>query len=184
MSIRDTIVQGVREWMKTVLSLTDEDVIVAEDPGKGPKPALPFATVQVTALGLPVSGDDVRYSFDGGGAAQRQTYGNREATVAIDCYGTGADDWPGMLQLALTAGADFSDLDAAGFSLNALSGPTNVNALIDTGYERRTRLELRAYYRVNTEAVPVTEAETFNYTATYTGSAPADFTTTTTVDAT
>lgn len=182
MSIRDTIVQGVREWMKTVLSLTDEDVIVAEDPGKGPKPALPFATVRVSALGLPVSGDEIVDSFDGGGVAQTQAKGNRQATVAVDCYGTGADDWPECLRLALMR--DVSDLTAAGISVYSVTSPLNVNALIDTGYERRTQTEFAVYYRAIETPSTILEAETLTVDTTLTDSAPSDFSTSLTVDLT
>jgi hypothetical protein len=58
MTTREELLQAIRGWLMAGTSLTDLQVIPADD--KGPRPALPYVTVKVLAADIPIGRDAKR----------------------------------------------------------------------------------------------------------------------------
>lgn len=160
----ETILQAVREAFKTANSLTDAQVIVAESDGV--RPALPYATVRVSATGgqqgTPAQIDEID-----SGSPTRKVRALSEGVVSVQVYGSGGHAWLEAFELSLATGAVPEQLRAAGVVLVARGTATNVAQLLDTGHEPRWSLDFTARYCVETSPETLTELLTTQTSATF-----------------
>jgi hypothetical protein len=154
MTVRNDIVQGIREWVKAfgdpAGALADNQVIKADQ--DGPRPAVPYVTVKVTTLS--VVGVDERLTYDNAGQGTVKVRGIRRAVVQCTAYGTEAAEWLSYALLVSGIDAAMDQLSAAGISIDEGSTMTDLSALMDTAIENRTLQELRVLYCF--ESTPVT----------------------------
>lgn len=261
MSTTDTtheeVLQGVRDWLLAagaIGGLTELQVLKANQ--KGPRPPLPYLTVRLLAVDLPVgvdqpisyTGDQITiltgvtgtaYTLTVNGEAisyirlstdtnttvaaaivalinanedltvyaanvaaviwlapttgtlttstsnpkltllvdevvVKAVLAQRRATVSVQAFGVAATAW---LERA-AARLDYDDvvtaLDAAGLSIVAMGGMTDISALLDTSIEGRSLREFDVAYSIRTEpalAVPLETAEIDGTMDHYTGDA-------------
>ena len=233
MSLRDTILQSCRTWIRTAAArtaLADAQVILADV--KGPRPALPYLTVKLVAVDLPVGVDELLPSLGatltvtGGTTATVYTVtingtvvtytraaglshaqaaaalataietaiahcyttvtsaaiviamdrgsltiteadtnlslviedipvvgvgGQRRATLEVQGFGAGADAWLERMAVQLPTPAIVALHTAAGLSVRALGGMSDLAAMIDTSIEPRFMREFEITYAIRTE---------------------------------
>jgi len=144
MSIKNDIIQGVRLFLKSALSLDDDSVILAHD--KGPRPALPYCVVRLISI-APQGEDEEIYLLNEDEEPVLKVRGHRLAQVEVQTFGAGAEDWLDSAVLALRFPSIKAILDTAGFSISSYGGITDLTGLLDTSFESRAAMELTIAYR-------------------------------------
>lgn len=180
MTIRGDILQAVRGWLKDAASLTDAQVIPADD--RGPRPALPYLTVKVTTADLQVGEDEARYGLDGA-VPTVTVHGTRRGTVSIQGFGAASEEWLATARLALRLPTTQVVLNAAGLTIVPMGAPRDISAMLDTGIAARFAWDLEVLYGVSSAAEQETEAAIATLTSVMDGN-PSDMTTVTTIDLT
>lgn len=146
MSVHESLVQAARQWLKSAATLTDAQVIPGDE--KGPRPAPPYLTVTVIALDIVVGEDEYAEAIDGAGLPVRKVRGLRAGALSVQGFGD-ATDWLTTATLKLKNAAIKAALDAAGFTITARAGMTNLSALRDTAIEARHVREFDVSYMLN-----------------------------------
>lgn len=152
-SVRDDLVQAVREWFKRadVCSLTDKQIIPAN--AKGTRPDRPYLTVNVLTLGNRVgAGDETlhRVNDTDPDFPEIRARGERTATVSIQGFGDEAGDWMEGAVLSLIIEKIRDSIKTAGFTFRPLGGQ-GVQSLADkfgSGFEQRYSLDIEAAYKI------------------------------------
>jgi len=145
MSIHEDILQAVRSWLKTALTLTDAKVIVAED--DGPRPAMPYLTVKVLAHDIPEGWDEVIRTISGDNPVNA-VRGQRSFTVSVQGFGAGAEEYLQDAVLSLQLDSTQDSLTDAKISLFPLGGATPDAAVRDTSFEPRFIREFEGHYQI------------------------------------
>lgn len=184
MTIRGDILQAVRGWLKAASSLTDAQVIPADD--KGPRPALPYLTVKVTVADLQVGEDEARYALDEDDVPTVTVYGTRRGTVSVQGFGSASEEWLATARLGLRLPTVQAVLNAAGLTIVPTGAPRDIAGLLDTGIESRVVWDLEVLYGVSSAAEQETAAAIATLTTTLERfpDDPDAFTTTTSIDLT
>jgi len=81
----------------------------------------------------------------------------REATISIQGYGSTAMGWLDDLALVIDGPASLAAQQTAGIALLRMSGPTDLSALLDTEFEGRSSMELRARHLLTSTTQTTTE---------------------------
>jgi hypothetical protein len=156
MSVRDTILQAVRALCKAIAAdtaLTDYQVIPADEDGT--RPDLPYLTVRVGAV-VGVGSGDVMDKWTAGTSLTRTHEGFRRASVSIQGYGAGSEEWLESIRLRLGEYA-VSGLETTWkVSFCDVGETLDLSAMLDTAIEPRFSLDLFVHLDVSsTESVPV-----------------------------
>jgi hypothetical protein len=148
MTARETILQGVREWLKACatfpVALDNDEVIVYQ--AEGVRPTGAYLAVKVGPIGREGIEERVE-SLDGSDVPQSEYYGPKRAAVTVYGYGEDTNEW--LLSAVDLLGSDtaFAELDdGVGVSLDALPGPVDISQVIDTAFEYRFVQELEATF--------------------------------------
>lgn len=181
MTIRGDILQAVRGWLKNAASLTDAQVIPADD--RGPRPPLPYLTVKVLVADLQVGEDETRYGLDDDDDPTVTVHGTRRGTLSIQGFGAASEEWLVTARLALRLPATQAVLNAAGLTIVPMGAPRDISALLDTGIASRVVWDLEILYGVASAASQETVAAIATVTSVMDGN-PSDLTTVTTIDLT
>jgi hypothetical protein len=179
MSIRGDILQAVRGWLKAASSLTDAQVIPADD--IGPRPALPYLTVKVVVADLPVGEDETRYALNGDDDPTVTVHGTRRGTVSVQGYGAAAEEWLVTARLALRLPTIQATLNTAGLTVVPIGAPRDVAVVLDTSFEARVVWDLEVLYDVSSAAEEEIAAAIATVTSVL---SPGALTTTSTLDLT
>lgn len=147
MTIRASILQGVRGWLKMAATLTDAQVIPADD--VGPRPPLPYLTVRVIAPDLPVGEDEVVWALDEDDLPTATVHGTRRATISVQGFGAGVEEWLSVARLALSSDAGIAQLNAAGINLIPSGSPRDISRLLETAIEYRVIWDLEAIFNLS-----------------------------------
>lgn len=107
------------------------------------KPALPFLTVLLSALGQTEGLTAVVDGNADGDRVLRYEYG----TVSIQGYGLPTRRWLSALLVSLDLDELTAPLAAAGIDLSELGGVSDLSGLLDTSNQPRFSLDLRIRYR-------------------------------------
>lgn len=151
----EAILQGTRTLLKTLLSLSDDQVVPARE--EGPRPDLPYLTVLVIAPDVPVGSSERRHAIDVDDFPTEQIWGQRQATVQIDGFGDGALDWLEDFEQELERESSGDLMETVGLSLVSLGGVQNLTRVLDTDWEPRFLREYEAHYERLTD--PATQVE-------------------------
>lgn len=178
MAVREDILQGVRTWLKSSESLTDAQVIPADD--DGPRPPLPYVTVKVLMADEEIGEDELIEGLDGDSLPEVKVRGERRATVSVQGFGTAAQEWLSSALLKRRLPSIQNVLIGVGLTLNPLSSLRDISRLLDTAIEARVALDLDVTYRLESDTESETEALSVVSTLTFDGE-PSDLTTSTTV---
>lgn len=134
--------QTLSQMVQTATGLSGNQVIMAEPEGVyAPLPPYPFVTFHLTMIS-DVTGDDVlRCGPDG------QWYMERDCTAlcVIETFGRSHDEAYGLSALvhaAIYAQPTQEVLIGANVSLRGIGPVADLSALLETGFEGRTRFEL------------------------------------------
>lgn len=167
MTTRETILQTVRAWFKTALSLTDAQIIPADD--KGPRPPLPYLTVKVTTADIAVGFDEqVRELNPATDVPTVRGRGHRSGTVSVQGYGSITSGWLEVATLRLQRDTIQRLLCDAGITvIPPGGGVSDLSALVDTEIEPRYLREFEIGYSViDTDAEDLIEAARVEYDVT------------------
>lgn len=181
MTIRGDILQAARGWLKSAASLTDEQVIPADDTGT--KRVAPFLLVKVVAADIQVGEDEARYGLDDDDVPTVTVHGTRRGTLSVQGFGAASEEWLVAARLALRLPATQAVLNAAGLTIVPMGAPRDISALLDTGIASRFAWDLEILYGVTSAAAAETAAAVAIITSVMDGN-PSDLTTVTTIDLT
>lgn len=148
MTIRDDILQAVRQWFVLTLALADgPNQIIAADK-KGPRPPIPYLTVKITTADIAVGVDE---SIEGqsGGAPTVTPRGQRMGSVSVQGFGSLTSEWLQDATLGLRRQDVQLLLSTAGLTVTTLgSGSLDLSAFLDTAFEHRYLKEYQIGYAV------------------------------------
>lgn len=135
------MVQAVRTALKTLLTLTDGQVVVVHGPGL--RPAGAHIGVQLVSQ-QPVSGTGKM-----GAAGAYTTSVQYRATLLLTAYGAAAVEWLGVVSADwLTKKAALATMRAAGFFTESVSPVTDLSTDVDGEWEPRRGLTVTGNHRV------------------------------------
>lgn len=176
MSVREDLLQAARGAIKAALTLTDAQVIPADD--KGPRPPLPYLTVKITTAGGSSGYHPEDIPGCDGVTGDPTTKGRASyvATASVQGFGATAAGWLDELPLRLRRPAVLDTL--ATVAVRPLGGVVDVSALLDTEIEHRYALDLEVAYAVEDDPVSLTEALTVETEYTGESDTPGDLTVT------
>lgn len=162
MTVKSTILQGIRTWLKATsasTALTDYQVIPADD--KGLRPTLPYLTVRVGPIGR-VGEEEAIHTENVDGDPVVNQLGLRRSIVSVNGYGEGAEEWlaRAVLHLGTKAATDALD-NGAGIVVVASFDPTDLSALVDTEIEARVQQDFEVFFELESDDEVFVEAETF-----------------------
>lgn len=173
MAVREDILQGIRTWLKASESLTDAQVIAADALG-AVKPTAPFLTVKVLSADSRIGEDELIDALDGGGDLTTKMRGERRATVSVQGFGAGAEDWLVNAGLKLGQRASVEALIGVGLTVRKLGAVRDISQTLDTGIVRRFIAEFDVTYQLDSDAVSEVAAATVEATYNFDGQ-PTDF---------
>lgn len=154
----ESLLQAARTVIQTALSLTDNQIIVADD--KGPRPDLPYLTVGLNTYDVPLSQDRQDWPESSGGDVDVASTGQREGTISLQGYGRGSSQWLTELPHRLHRRAVQAAMTTQGIDLQAPdTGVIRLGQLVETALEDRYSRDLRITYRDTgaTENVPAVD---------------------------
>ena len=155
-STREQLIQGVRECVMLALTLTDSKVIPADD--TGPRPALPYITVQVVGAGE-ILGRESVLSTSGANATSRQRAWRR-TRATLRAYGPESDEYIELFTLRLARDDVYTESVTRGISLEPLGPAVNATLTRDTLREEVTVQDFDLLYQITDEtAAQTTSAE-------------------------
>ncbi len=120
-----------------------------------------------------VVGEDERVDTVSGSTPQIHTRGARRATVSVNAFGAGAIEWVTNAILGLTLPPVRDVVDAAGLTIDAVGGPTDLSRVLDTAFEERMLYEFEVQYGLESAPVDAIEAVTADFDYTADGGGPA-----------
>lgn len=164
MAAEETILQAVREWLKTAATLTDSQVRVSED--RAVKPSSDFLTVKVTSPGIRV-GHDEKVNAESGGTPTVAITGERRASVSIQGFGADTFGWLETAELSLSLESIQNAIQADGVTIVSSGSVSDVSDLVDTAFESRYLLEVEVRYRITGDTVNQTEATNLSIDTTF-----------------
>lgn len=160
------VIQGVREWLKTAATLTDDQVFPADAVGGREIP--PFLTVKITASDIGVGEDEDVAALDGDGNPTLTARGCRLASVSVQAFGgTTALGWLAAARLSLRLPAMQAQLNGDGIVIVPVGAPRDLSRLVDTAIESRAVWDLQVRYGVTSAAEEQVAAETVQLTTTF-----------------
>jgi len=146
MTIRDTIAQAARSLVIGLTGLSSGKVILAEQSSTvGPRPAKPYITVKVGAI--PEYGvDEVQDKWTTGTTLVRHQRGYRRASISLNGFGAGADDYLEMVRTGLQLPAAVTVRNSTNVSFANPGTILNLTDMLDTSYEQQFAFDLEAAY--------------------------------------
>lgn len=144
MTIRDDLLAAAHALLVAVTGATDDKIVSAGK--KGTRPAKPYVTARVTTTGGGTHGPAERVDGLNAGTPTATMKERREAVLSLQGYGSTSYDWLDQLQLGLDSPASLTAQESAGVSAMLQSPVRDLSALLDTGEEARSSLELRLRY--------------------------------------
>lgn len=158
MTIREDILEAVRQWFITSVPLADgpNQIVPADGLRPNTRPTPPYLTVKVTTADVSLGVDELLESTSGG-APSVTPRGQRSGTVSVQGFGSATSEWLQDATLALRSQAVRTILDAAGLTVTTLGASvTDLSLFLDTGFEPRFLKEFQIGYAVRgTEEVLV-----------------------------
>lgn len=162
---RETVLQAARDLcqaLATGTALTDSQVIPADDDGT--RPALPYLTCKVTTI-VQQGTTERRDKWATGTSLARHHHGGFLASVSIQGYGAGSDEWMERIRLHLDDFAAETIETSAGVSFAWCTDVTDLSALLDTSIEPRFSMDLFvSFENDSTETVPTAATVTVTTT--------------------
>ena len=174
---KETVLQAVRDFVQFALGYPivadpgppivydtgDGKVILAGD--KGPRPAMPYATVQQIGIASSIGRDETLRTLVATVPKQAQR-GARRCTVQVSIYGTDADEWLELIRLAVESPLAQAAIAATNVQIANVLDCRPAMTLRDTAFETSAQIDLECTYRITTTAVTVDAAEHVGWTIT------------------
>ena len=163
-NIKETVLQGVRAFVKAAAVLTDAAVIVAGD--AQPRAGMPYVAVQVlNAPGVEVGTDELMRELDGADL-QEWTRGHRRFTVQLTAYGTDAAEYLEYVRMAIQRPSSREVLTPYGIGIPRALTPRGGMALRGTGFEESAVLDIEVTLCASTIPVDAREADSLSWDVT------------------
>jgi len=140
----EEIIQAVRGFAKSALSLTDSQVIVYQGPGV--RPASAYCSVQF--VGDESTGIAESTTVGTPGNLSVRVSDHRRCQVSVQTYGASADAWASSLAVMWASRHAAADVArTAGLHPARATGPRDTTVLTDTSHEPRRQVTLYGYHR-------------------------------------
>jgi hypothetical protein len=156
MTTRETILQATRDLcqaLATGTTLTDSQVIPSDDDGT--RPQLPYLTCKVLSVASQGT-TEKRDKWSTGTSLSRHHNGGFVASVSIQGYGAGSDEWLERIRLHLDDYAAEVIETASGVSFMYATDVQDLSAMLDTSIEPRFTMDLFVSFSNDSiESVPV-----------------------------
>ena len=159
--VRRELTVAVRTWLADAAAVPLASIIPAQD--RGPRPALPYFTIQVTSVRVVGVPGDVRKLADYDGTPVSQNRARHEAGVLISGYGAGCLE---ALEVAERAAWDRELAERTAVVVVPNGGVRDLTALVDTAFESRGALDLTVGFVTESGEVEYDYAETTEVAAT------------------
>lgn len=141
MAVREDLLQAFRTWMKTELSLTDSQVVLAkrEQGGdQGPRPSLPYLYLTLPSHDIPRGVDEIIWQ----NSLTKVYRGNRAGTLRVEAKG------PDSEELLHKLGMFVSEFDGPATVINQGNPIVDVSAYVGADEEGRYYREFPIEYGV------------------------------------
>lgn len=147
MTVRETLIQQVRSFVKQILSISDEQIIFGNE--STVRPPLPYMAIFINSIDIQEGQDqELRYIDEDDNPAV-QIRGSRRATVNIQAFGEDSEEWLTELCLSLQSPVTRKVLDTLDLSM-ARFGPTiDLSGILDTSIQKRFSQDFEVYYYLN-----------------------------------
>lgn len=158
MTLHETLMQGVRSWLKFAASLTDEQVLANDYAGA--RPALPYLEVRVDRPDETVGTDEALTDTDPAtGQARVRVRGQRRAVVTVRGFGDETMEWLALAAASLFNPIALAYLDELGLSLRTLGPSVKTSPRVDTRREAQITRDFELSYAIETDPQDVPELE-------------------------
>lgn len=157
MTSSERILQAFRQALVDTLEIDPGKVIPAND--HGPRPMLPYITVNVTVPGAVVGTDADVLGVDDNGSPIVRTVGARRASVSVQGFGREAGQWLEDFVLGLWRAKAAAAWNALGMAVHPIGQPSDMSRLVDTRIEARWLVEFEVQYRLASKPDVLIEAE-------------------------
>lgn len=146
-TIRETLIQAAREWIKDVMGWDDATgatkvIPVERGASKGPRPPLPFLEVNVSVPGQ-IFGTDEAGKADG--TTRKQ--GDRFGVLALRGFGLETSDWLASLEMNPPGRTDIFAVIESGEIID-------ISELAGTNIEARFGRDFQIFFRIIESARP------------------------------
>jgi len=155
---KKALLQAVRTWLVTELSLTGDQVIPAD--AKGARPPKPYLTVRVSLSDVLVGSDEVFEGLDEDENVVLRTQGIRRATISVRGFGDPTGEWLENAVLQIPLPRAQAKLKQLGLSFFSIGGLQDLSDVLGTGFEEQYLREFEAYYSY--DSATQTEADLEN----------------------
>lgn len=167
-----TLQDGVRQWIVALLDAAGYDCPVIWADQNGPRPALPYVTLNIIAA--PRDGRDEQDMSDRGAYAEDvlETIITRRLTLSVNAVGPGALGIMYDLDDRMQTPLSLDTLESVGLSCWRTTGPQDASEMMDVGSEQRGRMDvfMGAASSVTEPDPGVGPIETVEGTGTFAGS--------------
>ncbi|MFB6373833.1 MAG: LIC_12616 family protein [Bradymonadaceae bacterium] len=151
MAIHENIKQGVRDWLKQVNGLTDEQCILERE-WDAERPDKPYLGLRLTSSGEPTFDESVNGIKNNN--PSHKTHSGRTAVATVNGYGVQTADWMETAQQSLKNPKVRDALGNAGLTIRRMrNGLNDVTQLVGTGFESRYAVEFQIAYRLVSDEV-------------------------------
>ena len=154
MTNKEAIIQAIRQYAIAATGLAPEKVVPSSDPGTGPRPALPYVSILVTATQGRQGTPQKVWEEIVPGAFRYRNLTHHQVVVTVQGYGPGANDLLALLEHCLY---DSDALDAIAIDgvrpTGVVASTSDNTGIIATDWEERARLDLFVSF-AQTEATP------------------------------
>lgn len=141
MTVREDLLQAFRTWMKSELSLTDSQVVLAkrEQGGdQGPRPSLPYLYLTLPSHDIPRGVDEIIWQND----LTKVYRGNRAGTLRVEARGPDSEEFLHKLGMLV------SDFDGPATVINQGNPIIDVSAYVGADEEGQYYREFPLEYGV------------------------------------
>ncbi|MEN0065938.1 MAG: hypothetical protein AAGA48_27605 [Myxococcota bacterium] len=149
----------LRTWLKaaaTAAGLTDAQIILANQ--DGPRPPLPYATVNVLTYDAKLGEDETW--VDASDPPQLRQRGVRTGTLSVQTFGRGAATWLRRAVGRLRHPSVLAVTTEAGVTVEPTGGLQNLTNLVDTSMEPRFQRDFSVLYRTVSDPETAIELDT------------------------
>lgn len=146
-ALRERQIQDVRDWIKSVLSITDDSKVIKYREVDSNHPPEPFIAVEISSSDGRVMGENIKGTKNGN--ASHKSHQLWDSTLTLHGFGNKSESWLESLTLSLDNPKVRETLRESGVVLTPNSGGIGeVSEIVATQYEARFVWELSVGIRV------------------------------------
>lgn len=149
MAWKDTIEQAFREIAIGLLTLTDYQIIPADDDGT--RPPKPYLTIDAVTIDIPQGLDEIMGDESAGGLPSTYQRGQRAALVSVGAFGDDAGDWLVDLCAMLRQPSAIALMDTHKLTVMPVGGIRSITIPVGDRMERRMVQDFDCLYSITSD---------------------------------